>query len=87
MGGGITTRVITVSPDVRAATLYSAMSGDEARNYEAIGVWSAGQRCGDERAVPPEELARISPIYFLDDTTAWRISWCRCKAPCRRASS
>lgn len=46
------------------------MSGDEARNYEAIGVWSDGERGADERAVPPEELPRISPIYFLDGITA-----------------
>jgi len=70
MGGGITTRVITVSPDVRAAVLYAAMSGDEARNYEAIGAWSNGERGGDERAVPVEQLARISPIHFLGDITA-----------------
>ena len=70
MGGGITTRVITVSADVRAAVLYSAMSGDEARNYQAIGVWSDGERGGDERAVAAEDLARISPIHFLDGITA-----------------
>ena len=44
MGGGVTTRVITVSPDVKAAVLYSAMSGDEAKNYEAIGNWSNQER-------------------------------------------
>jgi pyrimidine 5'-nucleotidase len=70
MGGGVTTRVITVSPDVRAAVLYAAMSGDEARNYEAIGTWSNGERGSEERAVPAEELMRISPINFLDGITA-----------------
>lgn len=70
MGGGITTRVITVSQDIRAAVLYAAMSGDEARNYQAIGQWSEGQRGADERAVPPQELPSISPINFLDDITA-----------------
>jgi dipeptidyl aminopeptidase/acylaminoacyl peptidase len=70
MGGGITTRVITVSPDVRAAVLYGAMSGDEARNYEAIRVWSDGERGGGERAIPAEQLPRISPIYFLQDISA-----------------
>ena len=47
MGGGVTTRVITVSPDVKAAILYSAMSGDEAKNYEAIGNWSNQERSRD----------------------------------------
>ncbi len=70
MGGGIVTRVITVSNDVRAAVLYAAMSGDEKRNYEAIGVWSGGERGVQERQVPEAELARISPIYYLDDIRA-----------------
>jgi uncharacterized protein len=70
MGGGIVTRVITVSDDVRAAVLYAAMSGDEKRNYEAIGVWSEGERGVDERNVPDDELTRISPIYYLDDISA-----------------
>jgi uncharacterized protein len=70
MGGGIATRVLTVSPDVRAAVLYGAMSGDEARNYEAIGVWSEGERGQEERAVPIAQLDRISPIHFLDGISA-----------------
>ncbi len=43
MGGGITTRVLTVSEDIKAAVLYAAMSGDEGKNYAAIRQWS-GQR-------------------------------------------
>ncbi len=66
MGGGITTRVITVSPDLKAAVLYSPVSGDEQKNYEAVGLWSNGERGGEERAAPPEELPRISPMYFYD---------------------
>jgi dipeptidyl aminopeptidase/acylaminoacyl peptidase len=70
MGGGITTRVITISPDVAAAVLYAAMSGDEIRNYEAIGQWSQGDRGIEERAVAAEQVLRISPINFLGDITA-----------------
>lgn len=70
MGGGISTRVITVSPAVKAAVLYAAMSGDERQNYEAINSWSFSVRGVDELAVPVEELTRISPIYFLDNITA-----------------
>jgi dipeptidyl aminopeptidase/acylaminoacyl peptidase len=70
MGGGITTRVITISPDIQAAVLYAAMSGDEARNYEAIGAWSNGERGVEERAVPTGQLAQISPIHFFGDITA-----------------
>jgi len=66
MGGGISTRVITISPDVRAAVLYAPMSGDEKQNFEAINQWSDGTRGLDELAVPENELLRISPIYYLD---------------------
>src|SRR5512143_720106 len=52
MGGGITTRVLTVSEDVRAAVLYSPMSGDEVKNYEAIAAWSNDQRGIEERSAP-----------------------------------
>ena len=70
MGGGIVTRVIAVSDKIRAAVLYAAMSGDEKRNYEAIGAWSGGERGLDERQVPEAELTRISPIYYLGDIRA-----------------
>src|SRR5574340_111988 len=70
MGGGIVTRVITVSHDVRAAVLYAAMSGDEKRNFEAIGTWSGGQRGVDERLVSDSALSQISPIYHLHDIRA-----------------
>ncbi|HWQ84592.1 MAG TPA: alpha/beta fold hydrolase [Anaerolineales bacterium] len=70
MGGGISTRVITVSPAVKAAVLYAAMSGDERQNYEAINSWSYSIRGVEELAVPEEELTRISPIYFLENITA-----------------
>lgn len=66
MGGGISTRVITISPDVRAAVLYAPMSGDEKQNFEAINQWSDGTRGLDELAVPENELLSISPIYYLD---------------------
>lgn len=57
LGGGIATRVLTVSPDVKAALLYSPLSGDDLKNY-------AAQRNGPERAVPAGELPLISPMFF-----------------------
>jgi dipeptidyl aminopeptidase/acylaminoacyl peptidase len=67
MGGGISTRVITVSPDVRAALLYGAMSGDERLNYERIFTYfSPGTRGMEELGAPEEAFLRISPVYFLD---------------------
>ncbi|MCJ7659681.1 MAG: alpha/beta fold hydrolase [Anaerolineales bacterium] len=66
MGGGVSTRVITINPDVRAVVLYGAMSGDERKNYEAIFRWSQGERGSDELSFTEDEMQRISPIYHLD---------------------
>src|SRR5919109_526821 len=70
MGGGITTRVLTVTDDVRAAVLYAAMSGDERKNYEAIYQWSGQTRGLEELNVPADALSRISPMYFFQNITA-----------------
>jgi dipeptidyl aminopeptidase/acylaminoacyl peptidase len=66
MGGGISTRVITIDRNVRAVVLYGAMSGDERQNFEAISRWSQGQRGVEELMVSEDELRTISPIYYLD---------------------
>jgi dipeptidyl aminopeptidase/acylaminoacyl peptidase len=67
MGGGISTRVITVSPDVRAAVLYGAMSADDQKNFERIfSYFSNGERGQEELNAPAEAFERISPIYYLD---------------------
>ena len=70
MGGGITTRVLTVTDDVRAAVLYAAMSGDERKNFEAIYQWSGQARGLEELNMPDEALNRISPMYFLNNINA-----------------
>jgi uncharacterized protein len=69
MGGGITLRVITLDPHVRAAIIYGAMSGDERRNYERILQWSNGETGAEILAMADAELERISPIYHLDRIT------------------
>lgn len=67
MGGGVSTRVIAVSPDVKAAVLYGAMSADDQKNYERIFTYfSNGTRGLDELSYPSEAFERISPINFLD---------------------
>jgi dipeptidyl aminopeptidase/acylaminoacyl peptidase len=70
MGGGITTRVLTVSADVKAAVLYAAMSGDERKNYEAILQWSGQTRGLEELNVPVEALERISAMHFFENISA-----------------
>jgi dipeptidyl aminopeptidase/acylaminoacyl peptidase len=71
MGGGVTTRVITVSPDVKAAVLYGAMSADDKQNYERIFTYfSNGTRGLDELSYPAEAFERISPKNFLSQIQA-----------------
>jgi uncharacterized protein len=70
MGGGITTRVLTVSDDVDAAVLYAAMSGDEQKNYAAIYEWSGQARGLEELNVPEDALSRISAMYSFQNITA-----------------
>ena len=65
MGGGIATSVITVHSAIRGAVLYAPMSGDEAKNFEAIGNWSKQVRGIAERTVAPTELEAISPVYYF----------------------
>jgi dienelactone hydrolase len=66
MGGGVSTRVMAVNPNVRAVVLYGAMSGDERQNFEAILKWSNGVRGNEELSFPEDALLRISPIYHLE---------------------
>ena len=70
MGGGISTRVLTITDDVRAAVLYAAMTGDEQKNYEAILQWSGQARGLEELNVPVEALTRISPMHFFQNINA-----------------
>ena len=70
MGGGISIRAMTASPDVRAVVLYGSMSGDEQANFERILVWSGRADGAEELATPPEALERISPIYHLERVQA-----------------
>jgi dipeptidyl aminopeptidase/acylaminoacyl peptidase len=70
MGGGITTRVITVSDDIKAAVLYAAMSGDEEKNYSAIREWSGQTRGLEELNVPLDAIPNISSMNFFGNITA-----------------
>jgi dipeptidyl aminopeptidase/acylaminoacyl peptidase len=67
MGGGISTRVMTVSPDVKAVVLYGAMSGDERKNFERIfQYFSNGARGWEELLTPDEIIQEVSPVNYLD---------------------
>jgi len=70
MGGGIALRVITAQAPVQAAVVYASMSADDQLNFEKIYEWSDGQRGAAEFNTPVEDLARISPINYLDGIEA-----------------
>ena len=70
MGGGVTTRVLTVTDKVKAAVLYAAMSGDDKKNYEAIRQWSGQTRGLEEQNIPVEAFRHISPMNFFQNITA-----------------
>lgn len=71
MGGGISTRVMTVEPEVKAVVLYGAMSGDEQKNFERIfQYFSNGTRGWEELLTPDEIIQEVSPINYLDRVQA-----------------
>ncbi len=70
MGGGITLRSVIVNPEIKAAVLYGAMSGDERTNYERIMYWTNGAVGEEELETSEQDLERISPIHHLSDIQA-----------------
>ena len=70
MGGGITLRVLAAQAPVQAAVLYASMNADEQLNFEKIYEWSDGARGLVELNTPPPDLARISPVYYLEGIQA-----------------
>lgn len=70
MGGGISLRLITAQAPVQAALLYGSMNADEQLNFEKIYEWSEGERGLIELNTPPQDLARISPVSFLNEIQA-----------------
>jgi dipeptidyl aminopeptidase/acylaminoacyl peptidase len=87
LGGEIALRVLTVSPDVTAAVLYSPLSGNDERNSRQMTAIVGDEQFQLDAQIPLELLDRISPMYFYQhirsavqihhgtaDTTA-PISW------------
>ena len=70
MGGGIVLTALTVNPpSLRAAVLYSAMSGDAEDNYRLIAASRGPEPLGPDWPFSPEEnpatYARMSPLNYL----------------------
>jgi dipeptidyl aminopeptidase/acylaminoacyl peptidase len=73
LGGGVTTRVITVDPRIKAAVLYGPISADD---WEVIrrfgsGIWmydphDPAQRAFGQAVHDRKYLQQTSPINYLD---------------------
>ena len=73
MGGGVTTKAITIDPRIKAAVLYGPVSADDAKVIARWGAWSRGgdaegvlQRAHLQAARDPAFLRRTSPLYHFD---------------------
>ena len=64
MGGEIALRALTISPDIKAAVLYSAFSGNEERNSRQLYKVLRDEQFQKDTTVPLELLDRISPMYY-----------------------
>jgi dipeptidyl aminopeptidase/acylaminoacyl peptidase len=64
MGGEIALRVLTLSPDIKAAVLYSPLSGNEERNSRQLYKVLRDEQFQKDAEVPLELLDRISPMYY-----------------------
>jgi dipeptidyl aminopeptidase/acylaminoacyl peptidase len=87
MGGEVALRVITISSDIKATVLYSALGGNEERNSRQLYEVMQDEKFRRDAQVPIELMDRISPMYYYhmvtsavqinhgtEDTTA-PISW------------
>jgi uncharacterized protein len=70
LGGDVSLRVLTVSPDIKAAVLYSSLSGNETLNSPQLFRVIQDRQFQDDAQVPLEIMDRISPLYFYHYITA-----------------
>lgn len=64
LGGEIGLRVLTLSPDIKAAILYSSMSGNEELNSRQLYEKLGDDQFQQDAQVPLEMMDRISPMYY-----------------------
>jgi dipeptidyl aminopeptidase/acylaminoacyl peptidase len=70
MGGGIALRVLTISSDIKAALLYAATSGDQAKNSQIFFNITGDPSYQDELNLPIHILLGVSPASFYRNITA-----------------
>jgi len=70
MGGEIALRILTISPHIKAAVLYSPLSGNNERNSRQLYEFTRDEQFQQDLQVPLEMLDRISPMYFYHRITS-----------------
>ena len=70
MGGSIALRVLTVSVDINAATIFASLSGDELKNAGLLSRVSSDPALQTELATALAIVERISPMYYFMYITA-----------------
>ena len=70
LGGGVALRVATVSQDIKAMVLYSAISGDELKNAELFYAITEEQIYLTEAKTSPGVVRYISPLNYFDKINA-----------------
>lgn len=70
LGGELGLRVLTISPDVEAAVLYSPLSGNTDRNSRQLYEITRDEEFAKDFAVPLEMIDRISPVFQYYKITA-----------------
>lgn len=87
LGGEIALRILTLSPDFKAAVLYSSLSGNMERNSRQMYELTGDEQFQLDFQLPLELMDRVSPMYYyyrvttpvqvhhgLEDTTV-PVSW------------
>jgi dipeptidyl aminopeptidase/acylaminoacyl peptidase len=70
MGGEIGLRLITISPDVKAAVLYAPLSGNHERNSRQLYEITRDEEFAKDFTIPLEVLDRTSPVYYYHEITS-----------------
>lgn len=69
LGGNVALRILAVSPDVKAAVLYSSLSGNELKNSQQLYKISLEPHFQNELNILPSLLPSISPVYYYANIT------------------
>jgi uncharacterized protein len=70
MGGDVVLRVLTVSSDLKAAILYSSLSGNEIKNSQQLYKISLEPQFENELNTLPSLMPLISPVYYYGNISA-----------------